>query len=295
MEPRDEYFHDFPEPLSAHWKENWYFNFIDRERKAWGINHISLLRHRSQGRFSAFHVIDDEVLMYSNLIDIGDEMQELTDGRLKFEFIEPGKRCRVTFHGPRHSAELDYQARFPVFDYAPAGPVKKGGQKALAVNHYEQAMKVKGQISIKGETRKISCLGHRDHSWGYRNESKVTSWNWVAVQFPDRTINLSRVVIGKAFMGSGFVSTKDGNSRMVRVSVEDTRFENDSPVSSVFTGVDEAGRVCKLKSEKFSGLYLPMKEKGEGVVIHENFSRFQDIESGETGTGIDEYLINPEG
>lgn len=294
MEPKDEFIHDYPKPLEEHWKENWYFNFIDRENNAWGINHVSLMRHRQQGRFSAFHVVDGEVLLYTNVIDIDDNLEELTDGKLKFEFVEPLKKFRLTFDGPRHQIELDYDARFEVFDYAGSKPAKPGRDKALALNHYEQALFVKGTITKEGESRTIECFGHRDHSWGYRNESKVSGWNWVAVQFPDKTINFSLVRIGKAFMGSGFISTAQGNTRVVRVNVEDTKFENKSPVSSVFTGYDKEGGTWKLKSEKFSGLALPMKEKGKGVVVYENFSDYTLLDTGEKGVGIDEYLINPD-
>ena len=63
--PEAEYVHnDYPRDEERAWKENWYFNFIDREHNAWGINHISLERHKQTGRFSAFHVVDGEILMY---------------------------------------------------------------------------------------------------------------------------------------------------------------------------------------------------------------------------------------
>jgi len=292
MEHQDELIHDYPKPLDAHWKENWYFNFIDRKNNAWGINHISLLRLHQQGRFSAFHVVDNEVLLYSNLIDLSDDFQELSDGKLRFEFIEPFKKFRVTFNGPRHQVEIAYEKRFEVFDYAQGR--KPGKDKALALNHYEQALLATGTITKGGKTRTIECFGHRDHSWGYRNESKVTGWNWVAVQFADKTINLSRVIIGKAFMGQGFISTAEGNTRVVRVNIEGTKYENKVPTSSVFTGIDEKGKTWKLKSEKFSGLFLPMKEKGKGVVVHENFADYTLLDTGDKAVGIDEYLINPE-
>jgi len=295
MDPRDESAHEYPKPLGAHWKENWYFNFIDRANNAWGINHISLMRHVQKGRFSAFHVVDNEVLMYSNLIDIDDNLEELTDGKLKFDFIEPFKRFRVTFNGPLHQVDIAYDARFEAFDYGGNRPPKPGRERAMAVNHYEQALLATGTVTKGGRTRNIQCLGHRDHSWGYRNESNVTGWNWIAVQFKDKTINMSRVVIGEAFMGSGFVSNSDGNSRMTRVNVEDTKYESRLPISSVFTGWDKLGRVWKLRSEKFSGLALPMDEKQKGVIVFENFAEYTNIETGESGYGIDEYLINPGG
>jgi hypothetical protein len=291
MEPRDEFTHDYPRPLTAQWKENWYFNFIDRERSAWGINHVSIMRRQQEGRFSAFHVVDGEALMYSNVIPIGDDFSELTDGKLKFEFREPFRSFRLSFQGPRHQVELDYEARFPIFDYAMARRPGRGGPMAL--EHYEQALTVKGKMVKEGKTRELSCLGHRDHSWGYRNESKITGWNWVAIQFADKTVNLYRALIGQAFIGSGFVSSAAGNLRMVRMNVEDTRFEQGAPVSSIYAGVDEQGGKWRFRSERFSTLFLPLSEKAQGVVIHENFAEFENLETGEKGVGIDEYLINP--
>ena len=45
IKPGDEYFHgDYPRNITDIWKENWYFNFIDLNNKAWGYNHFSLRR-----------------------------------------------------------------------------------------------------------------------------------------------------------------------------------------------------------------------------------------------------------
>ncbi len=292
MEPADEFVHDYPRPLEAQWKENWYFNFIDKAAGAWGINHVSLLRHKQEGRFSAFHVVDGEPLMYSNVIPIDDDLVELTDGRLRFEFVEPCKRFRLSFHGDKHELELEYEARFAVFDYAMSGR-KRPGAKAAALEHYEQALFAKGALRKDGE-RAIDCFGHRDHSWGYRNESKITGWNWVAVQLDDKTVNLYRAIIGKAFIGSGFVSGDGGNVRIVRMNVENTDFEEGVPVSSSYLAVDENGGKWRFKSNRFSGLFLPMTNKPGGVAIHENFADFENEDTGEKGVGIDEYLLNPE-
>jgi hypothetical protein len=292
MEPRDEFVHDYPRPLTAEWKENWYFNFIDRERRAWGVNHISLMRQNNKGRFSAMHVVDGEMLLYSNVIDIPDDLPELGDGKLKFEFLEPFQKFRVTFTGPRHQLVLDYLARFPVFDYASGRADKSGRRRELVINHYEQALFAKGTLTKAGETRALDCLGHRDHSWGYRDENKVGAWNWIAVQFPALTVNMSLVSLGDKQLPSGFISSAEGNIRMKYVTVSGTTFKNNCPVGSRFVGVDEKGRTWTLTSNKFSSLYLPMKEKGRGAVVHENFSDFLLEESGAQGVGIDEYLVN---
>jgi len=295
--PQDEFVHqDYPREEEKAWKENWYFNFIDRENNAWGINHISLERHKQRGRFSAFHVVDGEILMHLNYIPLTEDFAELTDGKLRVEFVEPHKEFRLTLDGPNHSVDLKYLARFDVFDYAAKDEKSlKGDKSSLSINHYEQALSVSGTLTKDGVSRPISCFGHRDHSWGYRDETNIAGWNWIAVQFPDKTLNLSQVRIGgmKA-MSRGFVSERDGNTGIRQVKIVSTeRNEDGIPVSSTFEAVDESGRAWTLTSRRFSGLVLPLSEKGKDVVVYENFSDYTIAGTGEQGVGIDEYLDNP--
>ena len=295
--PQDEFVHqDYPRNEEKAWKENWYFNFIDRENNAWGINHISLERHKQRGRFSAFHVVDGEILMHMNYISLTEDFAELTDGKLRVEFVEPHKKFNLTFNGPNHSVDLTYLARFDVFDYAAKDEKSlKGDKSSLSISHYEQALTVTGTLTKEGVSRPISCFGHRDHSWGYRDESNIAGWNWIAVQFPDKTINVSQVRIGGMKpMSRGFVSEAEGNTGIRQVKILSTeRNEDGIPVTSTFEALDESGRPWTLTSRRFSGLVLPLSEKGKDVVVYENFADYSLAETGQQGLGIDEYLENP--
>ncbi len=290
MGPEDEGIHPYPRNLNSPWKENWYFNFIDREHGAWGIHHISLMRHTNKGRFTAIHVVDDEIIPYSNVIDIAN-LEKTSDGRLTFEFVEPFKKFRVSFAGPRHQVTLDYDALFPVFDYGKQDETDEN--KALSVHHYRQALVARGTLTKDGATRPIECVCDRDHTWGYRDEGMLTGWNWVGAYFPARTVNFHRILMGEQAFAAGYVSTAAGNTRVTRLEVEGTRFVNQAPVSAVYAGYDREGRLlARLKTEMFSCLCLPMQDK-EGVVIYENFVEITDLETGEKGHGVDEYLLNP--
>ena len=295
--PQDEFVHkEYPRNKEQAWKENWYFNFIDRANNAWGINHISLERHKETGRFSAFHVVDGEILMYLNYIPLTEDFAELTDGKLRVEFVEPHKKFRLTFEGPNHSVDLTYLARFEVFDYAAKDENSPQGDKlSLLIRHYEQALTVSGTLTKDGASRPISCFGHRDHSWGYRDESMIEGWNWIAVQFPDKTVNVSQVRIpGMKPMSRGFVSEAAGNTGIRQVNIVTTlRGDDGVPQTSTFEAVDERGRPWTLTSRRFSGLVLPLRDKGKNVVVYENFSDYTLAETGEQGVGIDEYLENP--
>ena len=293
----DEHAHlRFPCDRAKPWKENWYFNFIDREHDAWGINHISLERHNQKARFSAFHIVDGEVLLYANEIPIEDTFAKTTDGNLSVEILEPMKRFRVSFTGPGHSVDLIYDARFDVFDYANEHQVGEDGSLPdFAIEHYEQALTVSGTLTKSGATRAISCLGHRDHSWGFRDESLIAGWNWVAVQFPDKTFNFSEVRLdgGGSPLRRGFVSEAAGNTGIRDVRVVSTERGADGvPTSSTFEAVDEKGRAWTFVSQRFSGLVLPLSGRGRPVVIYENFADYTLVQTGERGVGIDEVLAD---
>jgi len=165
LSSRADYIHqNYPRQKSKPWKENWYFNFIDRANNAWGINHISLQRHIQKGRFMAMHIIDGKTVPYINEIDLTDDFSDISDGNFHVEIAEPHQKFQLTFKGPEHSVNLTYDARFEVFDYEKQG--KDDGfkdEETLALEHYEQAMHVSGTITMGGKSRPISCLGHRDH------------------------------------------------------------------------------------------------------------------------------------
>ena len=294
MNPRDEFMHEYPKSTDTPWKENWYFNFIDRKHRAWGIHHISLMRHTQMGRFTAVHVVDDEIMPYTNLVGVQD-LKELSDGTLAVEFIEPFKRFRVTFNGPRHQTEITYEALFEAFYYGK--PDDTRADRALSVHHYRQALVARGTLTKDGNRRTIECVCDRDHTWGYRDEGMLTGWNWVGVYFPDRTINLHRILMGERAFAAGYVSSVRGNAPITRMEVEATRFIDDAPVSAIYTGYDREGRaLARVRSQMFSTLRMPMPvtDAKKVMMLHENFAEFADLTTGETGNGIDEYLINPD-
>jgi hypothetical protein len=239
MEPRDEFIHDYPRALDSPWKENWYFNFIDRKNGAWGINHISLMRHTNKGRFTAIHVVDDEIIPYSNLIDIGN-LKETTDGTLTFEFIQPFEQFRITFNGPLHQLDLKFEALFPPFDYGKRDDEDRN--KALSVQHYRQALVARGTLTKEGKTRPIECVCDRDHTWGYRDESMLTGWNWVGAYFPARTVNFNRILIREHAFAAGYVSKGEGNTRVTRLEVESTRFVDQAPLHGIRQGRSRPGQ-----------------------------------------------------
>jgi hypothetical protein len=237
------------------------------------------------------HVVDEIPLIYENEIDIDERLKKVGDGSLSFEIIDPHKKHRVIFNGPKHKLDLVYEPRFGIVDFHEGEERIESGHKGLDIEHYEQAMNVSGSVTMDGKTRCISCFGHRDHSWGFRNEDLIQGWNWIAIQCPDRTINFVIAKITEDFSGSrGRISDGSGSTKILDVQkVSTDRDAKSLPVGSTYRLEASDGRTWTISSKMFSQISLPMKEK-KGGVVHENFSHFSIEESGETGVGIDEYM-----
>ena len=294
----DEGLHEWPGDVDTTWKENYYWNLADRRAGIWGFSHVSIIRTAAIAVFSALYMVDGRVRFYRNEVAIDDGEVALSDGTVSAEVLEPFKRHRVVVDTPEYLLELDYEARFPVFDFSGRKiAANRSRMKHLSHKRYEQGMKVRGTCTLKEREGAapitIDCLAHRDHSWGRREESKIDGWNWAAVQLDNKTINVTRSFTGDIFNVNGFISTPEGNTGVREMEFETLEFEKDgrTPVATRYTFKDDRGKTWHLRSQRFSDLFEPMKDaRGkQSTVIYENFADYVLEETGETGWGIDEY------
>ena len=169
----DEFPHlGYPKNDSRPWKENYYFNYCDREAGALGLIHCSFMRDLGVVRLTHFHLIDGQEHIYISYPTLPLDRPEGTPDSVvvardhyRFEVVEPHKKHRLELSEDNFSAVLNYSDRFDVYDF----PYEDdGSDKALDARHYEQGMYVEGEITVNGESRAVKCLGHRDHTWGFR-------------------------------------------------------------------------------------------------------------------------------
>jgi hypothetical protein len=292
----DERLHEWPRDCDTTWKENYYWNLADRVAGVWGFSHVSLVRTSGRGLFTAVYMIDGRVRMHRGEIAVGDADIELGDGVLLVEIVEPHRLHRLCIDTAEYRLDAEYEARFAPFSY--------GGRKIsanasriehLRLKRYEQGMRVKGRCLSKptGRVVEIDCLGHRDHSWGRREESKIDGWNWAAVQLENKTINVTRSFAGDHVNVNGFISTAEGNLGVRDVEFETLEFDGDgrTPLATRYRFEDDEGRTWHLRSRRFSDLFEALKSTRDQAktIIYENFADYVLEETGETGWGIDEY------
>ena len=243
-------------------------------------------------------------------------------GGLSYAVIEPLKKVSMTFDGemlivddpnalrdPKtlfangakvpghvhwvHEAESPVHGGEPVND---AVPTMYG--RDFSLGHFNQHGRVRGEISVGGETFPIDGRGWRDHSWGPRY--------WQAIYF-------YRLFIANFPNGDGFmllkITDKSGLTRRVGVLLVGGQYEEilDMDLSTQWSdskdpvrvdiGVRTANRKAVIAGDIITLAPLRNRRKANGEMLEsriaEGFTRF--TWDGRQGYGMTEYIERIEG
>lgn len=325
----DEYLHAPPEdgPAGALWSDNFWFSVVDPEADVFGINHLHASLSHGYLRASAFYVIDGLHQQWASkqrLYGVGGApFDALGDGRLTYQVVKPFEHVRWEFDGPKFGFDLDFRARFKPFDYDDC----LGGNPLAAFEayggHFEQAYACSGELEAyggprKGERRPVGGWSHRDHSWTYRF-THPTPWEprwkrsiehalghfWPSVQLPDRHLNAfgwmnpDHPLPDGAVRSGGWIADAKG-ARPIRSATCEPRFEDDYRTAMSFRMTFEltnGERLTVLTARKHAhtrnGLMRDENDAEARLDCYEPFFDFEVLETGERGTGVVEYSMNP--
>lgn len=295
----DEFLHlGYPRENAFSWKENYYFNFIDKQANAVGIVHFSLRRNKGIVVARVHLVVDgspftfisktpwpsDDPMFQQDAVVLGNK-------NLHLMVSEPHQTLTVSLDdGKGNTLSLRYTKRFEtyLFEHVDTADL---ADKSLQAEHYEQAMEVEGVLNIQGVEKTINTLGHRDHTWGFRDESGLKGWNWCAAQFPNSSWAFSRVRGKEGVYIGGYVSSAEENIRIAGVEILDVESdENSDPVVTRMKVLLANDKVYHLTATRFQ--VMPLGERVAGsVFFHENFSHYKIEETGDEGVGVDEHMV----
>ncbi|HUX98225.1 MAG TPA: hypothetical protein VMV49_01610 [Candidatus Deferrimicrobium sp.] len=305
LNDQDEYKHDMLKQISLsefppNWSESWYFNFISKPISC--ITRISFNPAEKNSHILCLILLNDKpVNAFIDEVVIEGLPDNIGNKRCNYTLIEPHKKWHIEYIDRKYELKFDCFARFKPFDYFEG---RYDDMKELAgeyidlidtaaQRHYEQACVCKGTFTQKktGETMEFDILGHRDHSWGVRNWIYIDRWNWISAQFKDRTINIARIEVKGHLLIGGFISTKDGNKRVMDVQVKtETEQDGKTPKSSTFLITDQDDKTFSVISKTRYSIHLPQPTK---FGVTEVFEQIADFEyEGIKGEGISEYLIS---
>lgn len=308
---------DFTHPVGeeTNFNESMYFNFFDPKKSLGGF--VRLGNRANEGRAEmtvCLFLPDGRVLFSFNRAQI-DNNDAFDAGGLKFEVLEPSEKLRTTYEGraielenarelsdpgrafsdsPRRtiSLDLEHTACGPMYGSSKSkAEEERDASKQFGKAHYEQHMRVKGQLKIEDEVMEIDGLGLRDHSWGPRYWQAIHGYEWLTMNFsPDFGAMISVIrrdpdsekAAGVIIRGDEFLLIKD-------VSIE-TEYEDNGLYHKALDVTVETheGETLQIRGDVEN--FIPLRNRREGLQTHigEGMTRWQCGD--EVGYGLSEYL-----
>jgi hypothetical protein len=236
------------------WNESFWFPFYDPASDVGVVFRIGV--HPNLKTANVFLFLTRGGTILHSWVDHGlalplVESRRLVVGSLGIEWLEPVDSFRLRYSHAPHGFDVVWKGITSAYQYPPP-PDTTADQ---VPRHIEHAGRVTGTVTLSGESHRIDCFGHRDHSFGgERDWAKMHRWNYLSGEIDrDFWFNAVRIAfapdmdflyIGCLWDGDRLheihdvqmeVETTDGGARQTGVDVEMT---------------DEAGRVHRVASDK---------------------------------------------
>lgn len=201
------------------------------------------------------------------------------EGRMLFAWEEPG--C---------SAELEFYESF----HAPRNWSKTGHSDSFMSNinsdgHLECSGRLRGRIQIGDRKVNIDALAHRDRSWGFRDNSRVSMHRYRMFSGTvGRELSFASFLLDLRSgqkMVAGFVS-RDGVDHDIHDLRVVTAFDADglSPMGATAVMTLETGEQLKIECRGLQGFMTPVPEAGSvtsdtlATFTYQGKSGFLDLE-----------------
>ncbi len=305
LAPEDDYTHPLgPEP---NFNESVYFNFFDRAQNRGGFVRMG---NRANERYAEMTVIvfgaDGSALFNFARPEITSN-DGWNAGGLAVEVLVPGERLRTVYQGkavyladPRAMADpraafRDNPHRELRIDlvHEGVGPLygqvgKPGDGNDFARAHYEQHMRVSGEIEVEGAPA-IEIRGHglRDHSWGPRYWQSTPSYRWVTGNFGD---DLGMAISRVGDRDGGVFHRGDEIQRITELKLE-TDYEPGTNYHRALRAEVTLADGAQHRVEGRVRGYIPLRNRRAGQNTHIGEGMTEYVLDGErVGCGLSEYL-----
>jgi hypothetical protein len=112
---------------------------------------------------------------YMDSAVVGDGSDIRIPNGLTAKLLEPMRRWRLGFNDPVRDSMFDLDMT------ALADPIMRANNK-----HFEQSMRVTGDLVLRGERHRVNCVAIRDRSWGElrpEGHNRLPPYTWVTGAF----------------------------------------------------------------------------------------------------------------
>src|SRR6185436_14469415 len=294
-----------PEP---NFNESVYFNFFDRAKNRGGFVRIGNRANERQAEMTVIVYNADGSALFNFKRPEIDSNDGWNAGGLSVEVLTPGEKLRTVYQGsavyfsdpramgdPRRAFKENPHRRLRIdLLHEGVGPMyghvgKPGDGNEFARAHYEQHMRVTGEIEVEGEPA-IAIRGHglRDHSWGPRYWQSTPSYRWITGYFGD---DLGMVIskIGDR-VGGVFHRGSEELQRVTEVKL-DTDYEPGTNYHRALRAVVTLADGAQHRIEGRVRGFIPLRNRRAGQHTHigEGMTEYT-LDGTRVGYGLSEYL-----
>jgi hypothetical protein len=154
--------------------------------------------------------------------------------------------------------------------------------------HYEQSMRVRGEVTIAGARFACDGGGHRDHSWGPRDWGTLQHMRWLTGQMDGLAFNAVYITLAGSSVTNGYVWL-EGESRPVdRLLLENTFDASGRAGREVCLTLGAGGRELTIRGDVLVNVPLPIAGDGTSTLYTVGWTKYRCGDR--TGYGVAEFL-----
>lgn len=265
----DDYFHPRDiHPPGASVTETYYFGFSVPEEKVFGFLYLWLHPNLEvlsggvllyQGRKRSFLAAD-----YHNWYDFldtsainGDNGTVTLPNGFVMKIVKPFQEHELLFEDKRADT------RFHLVQRAAMPPAVRGGNK-----HFEQNMKVEGELVLRGKRYRVDCYSVRDRSWAEPRPEEllpVPPYTWVTIGNADFAMNVAGfddmsqypvhpgIEVPPKLFTDGWVWRDGQLTRITECKRKTQRDDGLVPLIHTIEATDKLGRKYSVQGETVAG------------------------------------------
>jgi hypothetical protein len=305
---------EFTHPPSGEidFSESMYLNYFDRKNRVGGFLRVANRPNEGYAEVTNTTYLQDGSVLLSYQRPAISGNRTFEAGGMSFDVIQPFKSLKVSYEGtvfhfqdpkilknPREafgvSPKLNFQIDLNLIGTGELHDNVDRESEALDEihywkEHYEQVVRVSGQIVSGNTSWMIEGLGLRDHSWGPRTWQSPKYYRWLSGVFDeDSAFGLMHLVTPNEKESKKGFMTLEGKSydlKDVKIDTEYTgadRYHNLINLSLVTTN-----KVFQIQGKVMAMLPLRNRKEGKMVRISEGMTEWNM--HGKLGYGFSEYL-----
>ena len=221
------------------------------------------------------------------------EVLPASSTRFESPSIDYDMRSKVSIESADLQGRLTLEPRFVPVDYTGHKKVLPELVPGEPLNHWQQGVRLKGNLTLTGTAHEVDALGFRTRTWGFRDDSlQFTEYFSLFACFPDFDISIMKFRQADGSMRTdGALVHRDGRN----VRFEEMRITRDSAGSPLRLSLEllDGGQLILKRVRRVASMWCPIgppEREGQTFCAFDEFIEWETQDGGR-GIGLNEQGI----